>query len=98
MAGLRVNQRNAKLYNNVGHSLESQGRYLEALKYFQDAIRVQPDDIGAYINVGRTYHHLHMYEEAEKAFRQNHRYMHFTNIALIQNRGLYSVTASEKNI
>ncbi|CAL1287576.1 unnamed protein product [Larinioides sclopetarius] len=39
MAGLRVNQRNAKLYNNVGHSLESQGRYLEALKYFQDAIR-----------------------------------------------------------
>ncbi|GFT99637.1 protein O-mannosyl-transferase Tmtc3 [Nephila pilipes] len=69
MAGLRVNQRNAKLYNNVGHSLESQGRYLEALKYFQDAIRVQPDDIGAYINVGRTYHHLHMYEEAEKAFR-----------------------------
>ncbi|GFT48737.1 hypothetical protein NPIL_42041, partial [Nephila pilipes] len=30
---------------------------------------VQPDDIGAYINVGRTYHHLHMYEEAEKAFR-----------------------------
>ncbi|GBM91445.1 Transmembrane and TPR repeat-containing protein CG4050, partial [Araneus ventricosus] len=70
MAGLRVNQRNAKLYNNVGHSLESQGRYLEALKYFQDAIRVQPDDIGAYINVGRTYHHLHMYEEAEKAFRE----------------------------
>ncbi|GFR32178.1 protein O-mannosyl-transferase Tmtc3 [Trichonephila clavata] len=70
MAGLRVNQRNAKLYNNVGHSLESQGRYLEALRYFQDAIRVQPDDIGAYINVGRTYHHLHMYEEAEKAFRQ----------------------------
>ncbi|XP_055936322.1 protein O-mannosyl-transferase Tmtc3-like isoform X1 [Argiope bruennichi] len=70
MAGLRVNQRNAKLYNNVGHSLESQGRYLEALKYFQDAIRVQPDDIGAYINVGRTYHNLHMYEEAEKAFRE----------------------------
>ncbi|GIX68931.1 protein O-mannosyl-transferase TMTC3 [Caerostris extrusa] len=70
MAGLRVNQRNAKLYNNVGHSLESQGRYLEALKYFQDAIKVQPDDIGAYINVGRTYHHLHMYNEAEKAFLQ----------------------------
>ncbi|KAG8177684.1 hypothetical protein JTE90_021982 [Oedothorax gibbosus] len=70
MAGLRVNQRNAKLYNNVGHSLESQGQYLKALDYFQEAVRVQPDDIGAHINVGRTYHNLNMYEEAEKAFWQ----------------------------
>ncbi|XP_054711432.1 protein O-mannosyl-transferase Tmtc3-like [Uloborus diversus] len=70
MAGLRVNQKNAKLYNNVGHSLESQGHHSEALEYFQVAVKVQPDDIGAHINVGRTYHHLHMYEEAEKAFRK----------------------------
>lgn len=39
MAGLRVNQRNAKLYNNVGHALESQGNYEEALYYFQKAVR-----------------------------------------------------------
>lgn len=26
MSGLRVNQRNAKLFNNVGHALESQGK------------------------------------------------------------------------
>jgi Tfp pilus assembly protein PilF len=38
MAGLRVNQRNAKLYNNVGHALESQGNYKEALFYFQKAV------------------------------------------------------------
>ncbi|XP_042895073.1 protein O-mannosyl-transferase Tmtc3 [Parasteatoda tepidariorum] len=70
MAGLKVNQRNAKLYNNVGHSLESQGKYREALEYFSVAVKIQPDDIGAHINVGRTYHHLLMYEDAEKAFRK----------------------------
>lgn len=29
---------------------------------------VQEDDIGAYINVGRTYNHLNMYKEAEEAY------------------------------
>lgn len=38
MAGLKVNQRNAKLFNNVGHALESQGKYKEALYYFQKAV------------------------------------------------------------
>lgn len=39
MAGLRVNQQNAKLFNNVGHALESQGRFEEALQYFHKAVR-----------------------------------------------------------
>jgi Tfp pilus assembly protein PilF len=39
MAGLKVNQRNAKLFNNVGHALESQERFHEALQYFQKAVR-----------------------------------------------------------
>ena len=38
MSGLRVNQRNAKLFNNVGHALENQERFQEALKYFQKAV------------------------------------------------------------
>ncbi|XP_015925179.1 protein O-mannosyl-transferase Tmtc3 [Parasteatoda tepidariorum] len=70
LSGIKVNQRNAKLYNNVGHCLETQGKYSEALNYFHTAIRVEPDDIGAHINVGRTHNHLGMYEEAEKAFRK----------------------------
>jgi Tfp pilus assembly protein PilF len=41
MAGLKVNQRNAKLFNNVGHALESQGRFQEALQFFQKAIRLE---------------------------------------------------------
>ncbi|KAH0999438.1 hypothetical protein HUJ04_003257 [Dendroctonus ponderosae] len=62
MSGLRVNQRNAKLFNNVGHALESQGHFDEALKFFKTAVKVQHDDVGAYINVGRTYNHLKMYK------------------------------------
>lgn len=68
MSGLQVNQRNAKLFNNVGHALESQGKYHEALQYFHTAVDVQNDDVGAHINVGRTYNHLKMFKEAEEAY------------------------------
>nr|NVI79137.1 putative transmembrane and TPR repeat-containing protein CG4050-like protein [Cucujiformia]NVI79268.1 putative transmembrane and TPR repeat-containing protein CG4050-like protein [Cucujiformia] len=68
MSGLRVNQRNAKLFNNVGHALESQAKYQEALIFFQTAVSVQQDDVGAHINVGRTYNHLKMFKEAEEAY------------------------------
>ncbi|KAG8188762.1 hypothetical protein JTE90_012233 [Oedothorax gibbosus] len=59
---------NAKLYNNVGHALESKELFSEALGYFLQASIVQPDDIGAHMNVGRTYNNLKMYDEAEAAF------------------------------
>jgi len=57
-AGVRVNQANAKLFNNVGHSLENEQRWDQALLFFRHAAAVQPDDIGAHINVGRTYKSL----------------------------------------
>lgn len=68
-SALKVNQQNAKLFNNVGHALEKDSRWREALEYFKAAAKVQPDDIGAHINVGRTYNHLNMSLEAESAFR-----------------------------
>nr|MBE5727535.1 putative transmembrane and TPR repeat-containing protein CG4050-like [Cucujiformia] len=68
MSGLRVNQRNAKLFNNVGHALESQAKYEEALVFFKTAVNVQEDDVGAHMNVGRTYNHLKMFKEAEEAY------------------------------
>lgn len=48
MSGLKVNQRNAKLFNNVGHALESQGNFEEALKFFKTAVNVQEDDVGKF--------------------------------------------------
>ncbi|RUS90441.1 hypothetical protein EGW08_001782 [Elysia chlorotica] len=69
-AGLRVNQQNAKLFNNVGHALEKVSKFDEALDYFEKAASVQPDDIGAHINVGRTYMNLNRSSPAEKAYRK----------------------------
>lgn len=68
MSGLKVNRNNAKLFNNVGHSFENTGKYVEALRFFQKAVEVQDDDIGAHINVGRTFNHLKMFKEAELAY------------------------------
>jgi Tfp pilus assembly protein PilF len=58
LSGLKVNSRNAKLYNNVGHALESQKKHDQALVLFKEAAKVQPDDIGAHINIGRAFNSL----------------------------------------
>ncbi len=67
-SGLKVTRDNAKLLNNVGHALEGRAEYPEALKYFHEAVRVEPDDIGGHINVGRVYNHMKRFAEAEEAY------------------------------
>uniref|UniRef100_A0A1A8C0I0 Protein O-mannosyl-transferase TMTC3 n=1 Tax=Nothobranchius kadleci TaxID=1051664 RepID=A0A1A8C0I0_NOTKA len=67
-SALKVNKNNAKLWNNVGHALENQNNYAMALRYFLQAAHVQPDDIGAHMNVGRTYKNLNRSKEAEEAY------------------------------
>lgn len=68
-SGLKVTQgTNAKLLNNVGHALEGKEDWGRALDYFHLAVKVQPDDIGAHINVGRVYNHLKRFKEAEEAY------------------------------
>ncbi|KAH3739013.1 protein O-mannosyl-transferase TMTC3-like isoform X2 [Dreissena polymorpha] len=67
-SALKVNKQNAKLWNNVGHALEKEEKWEEALGYFQKAASVQPDDIGAHQNVGRTLKTLQRFDEAEQAF------------------------------
>uniref|UniRef100_UPI00358ED8E0 protein O-mannosyl-transferase TMTC3 n=1 Tax=Myxine glutinosa TaxID=7769 RepID=UPI00358ED8E0 len=68
-SALKVNKHNAKLWNNVGHALENQKAFGDALRYFVQATRVQPDDVGAHMNVGRTYKTLNQTKEAEAAYR-----------------------------
>lgn len=65
---LMVNKNNAKLWNNVGHALENEKNFEKALKYFLQATHVQPDDIGAHMNVGRTYKNLNRTKEAEESY------------------------------
>jgi len=70
VSGIRTNPHNAKLFNNVGHVLEAQNRNTEALHYFLNATRIQPDDLGAFLNVGRAYVNLGKLELAEQYFRK----------------------------
>ena len=67
-SGLKITRSNAKLLNNVGHALETETRYEEALRYYLTAVKVQPDDIGGHIHVGRVYNRLKRYAEAEEAY------------------------------
>ncbi|XP_044311237.1 protein O-mannosyl-transferase TMTC3 isoform X2 [Varanus komodoensis] len=68
MSALKVNKNNAKLWNNVGHALENEKNFERALRFFIQATQVQPDDIGAHMNVGRTYKNLNMTKEAEASY------------------------------
>ncbi|KAI1238995.1 hypothetical protein IHE44_0012093 [Lamprotornis superbus] len=65
---LPVNKNNAKLWNNVGHALENEKNFERALQFFIQATQVQPDDIGAHMNVGRTYKNLNKTKEAEESY------------------------------
>ncbi|XP_054720703.1 protein O-mannosyl-transferase Tmtc3-like [Uloborus diversus] len=69
-SALAVNQRNAKLYNNMGKVLEALNRHEEALSQYKEAIRIQSDDVRGYLNVGRVLTHLRRYEEAEGIYLQ----------------------------
>ena len=68
LSGLKVTKANAKLWNNVGHALESKKAYVQALEFFEKATLAQPDDIGAHINCGRALNHLERFGDAEQAY------------------------------
>ena len=65
-SAIRINSGNGKLYNNLGHDYESKGNYTYAEKLFRVASQVQPDDIGAHINLGRMLKQLGNYQQAEQ--------------------------------
>ena len=69
VSGLSVNPNNAKLYNNVGHTYEIEGKPEAALKYYLQAIEIQKDDLGAHMNAGRMFAKLNRKREAESHFR-----------------------------
>jgi tetratricopeptide (TPR) repeat protein len=55
-------------HNNEGAQLASQGRLLEAIKEFRQAIKLVPNFVGAYYNLGRVYMQLKDYDNAAKSF------------------------------
>ena len=68
-AAIRVNPRNAKLYNNLGHVYEDRRELTTAESYFHQAVDIQPDDIGSHINMGRILKALERYGESEVSYQ-----------------------------
>ena len=67
-SAIRDNPHNGKVYNNLGHELERGENYTFAEQLFRRASQIQPDDVGAFINLGRVLKHLGRYEEAEEVW------------------------------
>lgn len=65
-SAVHTNPNNGKVYNNLGAEYEKMGDFSYAETLFRTAARVQPDDIGAFINLGRVLKAQERFEEAEK--------------------------------
>ena len=87
-SGLKVTQNNAKLFNNVGHTLEKEGKFEEALQFFRKAVDVQHDDVGAHINIGRLLSQMNRLKEAEESLN------HARRVLKPKTKGLYRVPPS----
>lgn len=55
-------------HNNKGARLANDGRLLEAVREFRQAIQLVPNFVSAYYNLGRVYMQLKRYDDASKAF------------------------------
>jgi len=60
----------AEAHYNRGVSLQNSKRFYEAEKEFREAIRINPDYLGAINDLGVSLANLNRYEEAEKEWRK----------------------------
>lgn len=65
-SAIRINPHNGKLYNNLGHEYERLDNLTQAEELFRTASVKQPDDVGAFINLGRVLKAQTRLEEAEE--------------------------------
>ncbi len=65
-----LNTANAEDFYNLGLSLEKTGRYEEAAKAYQQAVKIKPDYAEAYYNLGVSLDDAGRYEDAIEAYKQ----------------------------
>lgn len=56
--------------HNMGYVLETQGRYKEAVEFYENAIKLAPNLAPLYIAAGRSYYWLSDFETATERFRE----------------------------
>ncbi|MEM7344750.1 MAG: tetratricopeptide repeat protein [Chloroflexota bacterium] len=64
------NFQSAHAHHNMGYALEVQGRYAEAVEFYENAITLSPNLSPLYIDAGRSYYWLNDFEQAATLFKQ----------------------------
>lgn len=67
---LEANYQSLDAHHNMGYALEVQGRYVEAVEYYENAIKLAPNLGPLYVDAGQLYFSLADYETAADYFRQ----------------------------
>ncbi len=65
-----VTRNNLGAYNNLAGALAVKGRYAEALKYYEEALKIDPSCLAAYNNLGLIYEKLHQPAEAVAVYEK----------------------------
>jgi Flp pilus assembly protein TadD len=65
-----VTDRNWLAMNNLGISYIDLGQYQQAIKYFQEALRIMPDDAKTWNSLGVAYDELGQYQQAIGCFQE----------------------------
>ena len=67
---LDTNYQSVDAHHNMGYALEVQGRYSEAIEFYENAITLSPQLAPLYVDAGRSYYWLGDYENAADRFRK----------------------------
>ena len=67
---IAINYQSMDAHHNMGYALEVQGRFDEAVEYYENALVLAPQLAPLYVSAGRTYYQLRDFETAEKRFKE----------------------------
>jgi tetratricopeptide (TPR) repeat protein len=68
--GLKLNQKNVMLHNNMATIMAERGLFDEAVKELRTALRIKPDYLKAYYNIGLIYEKRGFVNDAIKEFEK----------------------------
>lgn len=67
---IEANFQSMDAHHNMGYALEIQGRYSEAIDFYENAIKLAPDLAPLYIDAGRAHYRVSDFETAAERFKQ----------------------------
>jgi tetratricopeptide (TPR) repeat protein len=66
---VKLDKRNAEAYNNLGYMEYRQQKYKKAIRYYQKAMSLRPDDAVFHYNIASAYFAMHDHQRAAQEYR-----------------------------